>query len=125
MSQGIRQPRSFPGHSGHSSGYGPGGAFGGSGGSDPKADTDCLVAVLDSCGSVKFSVFSFFLAPSDEDATSSSSSGCGGALTEEEAAAVSAGDQLVRCATPRARSVTTKIPAANASGVSVPFTHTR
>ena len=60
-----------------------------------KAATDCLVAVLDSCGSVKFSVFSFYTQHEELGTTT---------RNENEA--------------PSARSVTTKIPAANASGVS-------
>lgn len=55
--------------------------------------TDSLVAVLDSCGSVKFSVFSFYT------------------VDEETGFAF-------RNASVFARSVTTKVPAANASGVS-------
>jgi hypothetical protein len=55
--------------------------------------TDCLVAVLDSCGTIKFTVFSFY--------THNERSG-----------------EIWRSAVPIARSVTTKVPAANASGVS-------
>lgn len=55
--------------------------------------TDSLVAVLDSCGSVKFSLFSFYQEVGQEGA-------------------------LDRLSAPFVRSVTTKVPAANASGVS-------
>lgn len=55
--------------------------------------TDSLVAVLDSCGSVKFSVFSFY-------------------TVDEETGFAARNASLF------ARSVTTKVPAANASGVS-------
>jgi hypothetical protein len=55
--------------------------------------TDCLVAVLDSCGTIKFTVFSFY--------THNERSG-----------------EIWRSSVPIARSVTTKVPAANASGVS-------
>ena len=56
--------------------------------------TDSLVAVLDSCGSVKFSLFSFYQEVGQEGA-------------------------LDRLSAPFVRSVTTKVPAANASGVSL------
>lgn len=56
--------------------------------------TDSLVAVLDSCGSVKFTLFSFYAEVGEEGA-------------------------LQRLATPFSRSITVKVPAANASGVSV------
>jgi hypothetical protein len=56
-------------------------------------ETDALVAVLDSCGTIKFTVFSFYA----QDGRS---------------------DDIWRYSTPSARSVTTKVPAANASGVS-------
>jgi hypothetical protein len=55
--------------------------------------TDCLVAALDSCGTIKFTVFSFY--------THNERSG-----------------EIWRSSVPIARSVTTKVPAANASGVS-------
>ena len=56
-------------------------------------DTDCLLAVLDSCGTVKFTVFSFY---NHDERTG----------------------EIWRHTLPFARSVTTKVPAANASGVS-------
>jgi hypothetical protein len=55
-------------------------------------ETDALVAVLDSCGTIKFTVFAFY----GQDGRS---------------------DDIFRYSTPSARSVTTKVPAANASGV--------
>ena len=80
------------------------GTFGAAGPLAPAADdssalcreeSDCIVAVLDSCGSIKFSVFSFYSQPSLRDPAG----------------------EIHRLSTPCVRSVTSKIPAANASGV--------
>lgn len=68
----------------------------GASGDQARDATDCLVGVLDSCGTVKFTVFSFY--------------------TEDERTG-----EVYRNALPFARAVTTKIPAANAAGVSIAF----